>query len=131
MPPEESHYARDWLRVAERDWRRLGQALDDGDAEEAGFWLQQAVEKYLKASLLSKGWRLRKVHDLELLVNEAAAYMPDFARYARACRKISGYYIIERYPMMDPPSLTVEEIARSRDEVLGLVESIQQEWGRG
>ena len=47
MPPEESHYARDWLRVAERDWRRLGHALDDGDAEEAGFWLQQAVEKYL------------------------------------------------------------------------------------
>jgi len=131
MPPEESHYARDWLRVAERDWRRLGQALDDGDAEEAGFWLQQAVEKYLKASLLSKGWRLRKVHDLELLVNEAAAYMPDFARYARACRKISGYYIAERYPMMDPPSLTLEEIIRSRDEILGLVESIQQEWGRG
>ena len=131
MPPEESRYARDWLRVAEKDWGRIGHALDDGDAEEAGFWLQQAVEKYLKAYLLSKGWRLRKVHDLEVLVNEAAAHMPDFAPYARACRKISGYYIAERYPMMDPPSLTLEEITRSRDEILGLVESIRQEWERG
>lgn len=43
----------------------------------------------------------------------------------------SGYYIAERYPMMDPPSLTLEEIIRSRDEILGLVESILQEWGRG
>jgi HEPN domain-containing protein len=131
MPPEESHYARDWLRVAEKDWGRLERALDDGDAEEAGFWLQQAVEKYLKAYLLSEGWRLRRVHDLEVLVNEAAAHTPGFAQYARACRKITGYYIIERYPMMNPPSLTVEEVSRSRDDVLGLVESIRQERGRG
>ena len=60
-------------------------------------------------------------------MNEAAAYMPDFAQYARACRKISGYYIAERYPMMDPPSLTLEEVSCSRDEVLGFVESIKQE----
>lgn len=71
MPPEESHYPRDWLRIAEKDWRRVDQALDDSDPEGAGFWLQQAVEKYLKAYLLSKGWGLRKVHDLEVLVNEA------------------------------------------------------------
>ena len=131
MPPEESRYARDWLRVAEKDWARLGHALDDSDAEEAGFWLQQAMEKYLKAYLLSKGWRLRKVHDLEVLVNEAASHTPGFAQYARACRKISGYYISERYPMMDPPLLAVEEVVRSRSEVLGLVESIRQECGRG
>ncbi len=81
MPLEESEYPRDWLRIADKDWRRMGQALDDGDGEEAGFWLQQAVEKYLKAYLLSKGWALRKIHDLEVLVNEATAYMPDLAPY--------------------------------------------------
>ena len=64
-------------------------------------------------------------------MNEAAAHTPGFAQYARACRKISGYYIAERYPMMDPPSLTLEEIIRSRDEILGLVESIRQDGGRG
>ncbi len=126
MPLEESQYARDWLKVAEKDWRRMGQALDDRDAEEAGFWLQQAVEKYLKAYLLSKGWVLRKVHDLEVLLNEAAVHMPTFGRYGTACQRISGYYLTERYPFADSPVLTSEEVSDSRDEVTGLVELIRQ-----
>ncbi len=126
MPPEESLYPRDWLRIAEKDWRRVGQALDDGDAEGAGFWLQQAVEKYLKAYLLSKGWALRKVHDLQVLVNEAAAHMPDIGQYAKACRKITGYYIAERYPLVDSPSLALKEVSDSRDEVTGLAELIRR-----
>lgn len=85
MPPEESQSPRDWLRVAEKDWKRMGQALDDGDAEEAGFWLQQAVEKYLEA------------------------------------------YLTERYPFVDSPELTLEEVSGSPDEVMGLVESIRRE----
>ncbi len=127
MPPEESRYPGDWLRLAEKDWKRVGQALDDDDPEGAGFWLQQAIEKYLKAYLLSKGWALRRIHDLQVLVNEAAAYLPDIGRYARACRKITGYYIAERYPLVGPLSLTSEEVSRSRDEIIGLVELIRRE----
>ena len=127
MPPEESHYPRDWLRIAEKDWRRVDQALDDSDPEGAGFWLQQAVEKYLKAYLLSKGWGLRKVHDLEVLVNEATTYRREIGQYAKVCRKISGYYIAERYPMVDSLSITREDVSHSRDEVKGLVEFIRRE----
>jgi HEPN domain-containing protein len=127
MPPEESQYAMDWLKVAEKDWRRMGQALDDSDAEEAGFWLQQAIEKYLKAYLLSKGWVLRKVHDLEVLLNEAARHKPAFGRYGLACGKISGYYLSERYPFMDSLTLTLDEVAGSRDEVTELVELIRRD----
>jgi HEPN domain-containing protein len=129
MPPKESQYARDWLRVAEKDWRRIAHAIEDRDAEEAGFWLQQAVEKFLKAFLLSKAWALRKVHDLEVLVNEATAHRQDLGQYAKACRKITGYYIAERYPLVDSASLALEEVIRSRDEVMGLVESIRRELG--
>jgi len=128
MPLEESQYPRDWLRIAERDWRRIGQAIDDGDADEAGFWLQQAVEKFLKAYLLSKGWALRKIHDLEVLVNEAGQRKPEIGRYAKACRKISGYYIAERYPLLDSPGLTLDEVCHSRDEVAQLIELIRQEF---
>lgn len=97
----------------------MGQALDDGDAEEAGFWLQQAVEKSLKAYLLSRGWILRKVHELEVLLNEAATHMADVGQYAQSCRKISGFYLAERYPFMDHPLVTLEEVSRSRDEIAG------------
>ena len=70
---------------------------------------------------------LRKVHDLEVLVNEAAAYMSVAARYAKVCQKITGYYLAERYPFIDSPLLTSEDVSRSRDEVTGLVELIRQE----
>ncbi len=127
MAAEESRYARDWLRIAEKDWRRIDYALGDRDPEEAGFWLQQALEKFLKAYLLSKGWSLRKVHDLEVLVNEAAAYAPTMARYGKACRKITGYYVAERYPLLESHPLTLEEVSDSRNEVAGLVELIRRE----
>lgn len=127
MRLEESQYPRDWRRIAEKDWRRMGQALIVQDAEEAGFWLQQAVEKYLKAFLLSKGWALRRIHDLEVLLNEATTYMPAFDRFSSACRKITGYYLTERYPFVEEPSLEIEEVSRSRDEILELVQVIQRE----
>ena len=127
MPLKESQYPRDWLAIGDKDWKRMGLALDDGDAEEAGFWLQQAVEKYLKAYLLARGWTLRKVHDLEVLLNEATPHMPAFRQFTKACRKISGYYIAERYPFMGSPQVTLDDVSRSRDEITGLVELIRQE----
>ena len=45
MPPEESLYPADWLRIAERDWIRVGRLLNARDAELAGFCLQQAGDK--------------------------------------------------------------------------------------
>ena len=39
MPPEESRYAADWLRIAERDLRRVELLLNARDPEAAGFFL--------------------------------------------------------------------------------------------
>ena len=62
MPREESLYSADWLRIAEKDLGRVEHLLDVHDPEAAGFFLQQAVEKFLKAFLLSKGWELERIH---------------------------------------------------------------------
>ncbi len=64
---EESLYPGDWLRIAARDLTRVENLLMLYDAEGAAFYLQQAVEKFLKAFLLSKGWALQRIHDLEAL----------------------------------------------------------------
>ncbi len=93
MPPEESYYPRDWLRIAEKDekdWKRAERALDGTDAEEAGFWLQQALEKYLKAYLLSKKWELKRIHDLEILVNEAAQFDSRFGSFQEVVERSAG-----------------------------------------
>jgi len=54
MPREESLYPADWLRIAEKDLGRARHLLDVQDPEAAGFFLQQATEKFLKAFLLSR-----------------------------------------------------------------------------
>lgn len=76
MPHEDSLYPADWLRVAEKDLNRAEHLLSVHDAEAGGFYLQQAVEKFLKAFLLAKGWKLERIHDLEALLNRALRYEP-------------------------------------------------------
>ncbi len=81
MPREESLYPADWLRIAEKDLGRVEHLLGVQDPEAAGFYLQQAVEKCLKAFLLSKGWDLERTHDLEALLNEALTHDPSLEQY--------------------------------------------------
>ncbi len=63
------------------------------------FHLQQAIEKYLKGFLLSTGWSLRRIHDLEVLLQQAIAQDTDFAPFLAACQRITEYYIEARYPI--------------------------------
>ncbi|HUF42029.1 MAG TPA: HEPN domain-containing protein [Verrucomicrobiae bacterium] len=63
--------ADEWLRIARKDWRRAERNLEDRDPEAAGFFLQQSLEKYLKAFLLKRHWKLRKIHELDALLDEA------------------------------------------------------------
>ena len=57
--------ADEWLQIARKDWRRAERNLKDRDSEAGGFFLQQSLEKYLKAFLIKRNWNLRKIHELE------------------------------------------------------------------
>lgn len=127
MPREDSLYSGDWLRIAEKDFKRVEQLLNISDAEAAGFYLQQAVEKFLKAFLLFKGWELRRIHDLEALLNEALSHDPSLEQFRSACQKITGYYFLERYPFVDESGLVEEDVRNSWKEIRGLVEKIREE----
>lgn len=76
-----------------RDLGRVDHLLNVQDPEAAGFFLQQAVEKFLKAFLLSRGWELQRIHDLETLLNVVLAYDPSLEPFRSACQKITGFYI--------------------------------------
>ena len=62
------------------------------------FHIHQAIEKYLKGYLIQNGWKLKKIHDLELLLTEAINFNPKFESYLDFGRKLSGFYYEERYP---------------------------------
>ena len=94
------------------------------DPEGAGFHLQQALEKFLKAFLLSQGWQLRRVHNLDTLLDDALTFDTSLEEYREVCQKITGYYFLERYPVAMDISLTVEEVRPSRDQVGSLIERL-------
>jgi HEPN domain-containing protein len=127
MPREESLYPADWLDIAEKDLRRVDYLLDVQDADAAGFFLQQAMEKFLKAFLLSRGWKLERTHDLEALLNAALAYDSSLEPFRLVCQKITGFYVVERYPFVVEAGLTEDDVRDSLERVGALIEKLRAE----
>ena len=125
MKRKESLYPTDWLRIAEKDLNRVHHLLAVHDPEAAGFYLQQAVEKFLKAFLLSRGWALQRIHDLEPLLNEGLAFDSSMEKYRSVLQKITGLYFVERYPLMLEAGLSEKDVVDALQQVTGLLDTIR------
>ncbi|MFO7903381.1 MAG: HEPN domain-containing protein [Planctomycetota bacterium] len=110
MPRSESTYPNDWCRIAEKDLWRAHHLLKEDDAEGAGFFLQQGIEKLLKAFLLQRGWTLKRVHDLEVLLNAALHYDESLDSYRFLCQRVTAFYMLDRYPLVGTPALEVSDV---------------------
>lgn len=100
MQATESALPSDWFAQGDLDLQAAEILLtQDGPLPVIAFHLQQAAEKYLKGFLLSAGWKLRRIHDLEVLILEAMARDYDFASFLAPCQRITEYYIETRYPI--------------------------------
>jgi HEPN domain-containing protein len=126
MKRKESHYPKDWFRIGDKELKRARNLLNLGDLEGAGVNIQQATEKYLKGYLLSKGWQLRHIHELEVLLNEAILHDPSFEKFRTACQKITDYYMEERYPFLVSSELTEDEIRESFTIAESLITKIKE-----
>lgn len=127
MQRKESSYPADWRRIAEKDLARVERLLRDHDPEMAGFCLQQAVEKFLKAFLLTKGWQLRRIHDLDALLDDAIEHDPSLEQFRHACQKITAFYFVERYPFVMDSGLTELDVRESLEQIGGLIERLRAE----
>lgn len=121
MKATDSLYPPDWRHAARRDWHRVAALLGLEDAEGAAFFLQQALEKYLKAFLLGRGWKLRKIHLLHVLLDEAIAHEASLVEFRDLCERVAGYYLTERYPQLVPSGLRVSDVERDRGEASRLI----------
>lgn len=72
--------------------------------------MQQALEKFLKTYLLARGWKLKKVHTLQSLLDEAAAHDGALLPFRDLCERVSAFYIAERYPSLGEAGLEPEAV---------------------
>lgn len=89
-----------WLSKAARDARTAKALLSMRPPflDSAAFHCQQSIEKSLKAYLIGKGVRIKKIHDLIALNNEAKANGLTLKVSDRTLATISKYAVEYRYP---------------------------------
>lgn len=120
----DSHYPDDWIKMARKDFRRIKVLLHDEDPEGAAFFLQQSLEKYLKAFLLKKDWRLKKIHDLDTLLDYAAEFDAGLDVFVDFCERVTGYYFTERYPALVPSELTIRDVESDKAEAARFIKAL-------
>ena len=130
MQNKESLYPKDWFAKGDNDLRAAAILLKASSLEIASFHIQQAIEKYLKGYLLSKGWRLRRIHELDELLDEAVSYEPAFENFRSLCEIVTEYYIEERYPFLIPSELNSDEIDEALKKTEELLDFIKGKIGK-
>jgi HEPN domain-containing protein len=95
--------ARRWLAIVREDVDVAVAAarLTPPRLGAAGYHLQQAAEKGVKALLVLAGESFRHTHDLDYLVARAAPLHPEFGDTLEEFRPLSIWSVAFRYPAFD------------------------------
>ena len=94
---------RDWLLFADTDLTAVRVLA----RQETAFAvcrskLSEALEKLLKADLIQRGWSLRKVHDLQTLLDDLTPHTPSTSRALQPIvDELAEAYTQTRYPGFD------------------------------
>jgi hypothetical protein len=64
----------------------------------------------------SSSWKLRKIHELDALLDEAAKYEQELEKFRDLCERVSGYYLAERYPPLSALELSSADIRKDLKE---------------
>lgn len=71
---------------------------------------------------MSHQWRLRRVHELDSLLDEAVKHQADLENFRDLCERVSGYYFAERYPPLGTLDLGSEDLKRDLKEARRFVD---------
>ncbi len=110
------HYRRRRLRAA---WGPPLRVTRCQPGHQPGF-----RQSRLKGYLLSHGWTLRRIHDVDALLTDAIRYDAGLARYRSLCQQVAGYYIIERYPVFGDEPL-IGDVRTAYQEAKALMQRLQ------
>ena len=121
-----SAIVQEWWERAEHDMLTARIAVrGNAPTDTVLMLLQQGAEKYLKGYLLGKGWRLKKTHDLRLLLDEAIEYDRSFEAFKELGRILTGHYVEYRYPAGALLMYDVDETAGLLQQTEELIEKVK------
>ncbi|MBU4201835.1 MAG: HEPN domain-containing protein [Candidatus Altiarchaeales archaeon] len=127
MANNDSSMPKDWFAKGDADIQTVEILLGhEGNMEVAASHIQQAIEKYLKGYLISKGWELKKTHDLAELLDKAVEYNPELEEFRGLCEESTAFYFGSRYPLFQKgPSK--EEVEEALKKARALIDAISEE----
>ena len=115
-----------WLERAEDDLKFARVGLKEGFYSQVCFLSQQAVEKSLKAFLISRGVLYPKTHKLTDLAEACSKLDRRIERFNKDFRILDEFYIPTRYPDAIPGSLKGFSPSKKRaEEALEMAEKIK------
>jgi len=87
----------------------------------ACFHYHQAAEKALKAVLVAGGKRLLRIHNLVVLVREAAALVPDLQVLAGWAERLNPFHLHTRYPVESDHTVQLAELEEASRAATAIV----------
>lgn len=128
MQDKESSLPEDWFKKGDDDKQAVEILLEHGGKSSViAYLVQQMLEKYMKGFLLSKGWMLKRTHDLEELLDEMAEFDSSFEEFREISQKATAFYFLERYPFF-AEELSKEEVKAIYFQSLKLIEKIKKSY---
>jgi HEPN domain-containing protein len=116
-PADWFYSADDRLKIADLAWEKEG--LTQSGIE----LLQESVERYLKGFLVAKGWKLRKTHDLDVLLIDAIGIDSRFNQFQGLADELTRDFFAQHYPGGDWTDLgrNYESLRQQTGELIGLI----------
>jgi HEPN domain-containing protein len=103
-----------WRLKAEEDFAAASILADHGGPSATiCFLCQQVAEKYLKAYLLLRGLTPKRIHHLDVLLEDCIALDDSFRRLVDDAVFLKRYYIESRYPDDIREDVRPEEAGRA------------------
>jgi HEPN domain-containing protein len=116
----------DWLRSAQTRLHSADLLYPiEGANESVIELLQEATERFLKAYLIERGWKLRKIHDLGALVAEAVNLDPKFSDFEDFADNLTDQFWAQHYPGgdLDEVGHDYPALRHSLGEMVTLIEA--------
>jgi len=111
--------ARERLQAADALFQALGATYSGVEL------LQEAVERFLKAYLISRGWELQKIHNLSTLLDHAVALDGRFKAHADLSENLTAQFWAQHYPGDDLSEVGFDypELREQAGELIDLIET--------